>query len=368
MTKIPSLPQSVTFHLTENCNLRCLMCYFWGETGTSSNDSSGKKSAVMDFELAKKVISELSSVKPFYSLFGGEPLTYPHLEELITRIKRAGSIVDTPTNGTLLTENASMLVRTGFDSIRVSLDGPQEANDIQRGKGSYAKAIKGIETLYDEREKAGKKKPTISLIYTITNDNYNSIERLFLDDLDLIKIDWVTIQMQNFLTKSMGESYAKLLRSKFDITSDKYWKAMVRSPEDFATINTEELTRQVKSVVAKLDSYHKNYLLLPPTFSPANISAYLGAKWEKMDDIYKTCSSPWNSIDITASGDVAPCHIFYDLVFGSLYENNIYDIWNGEKFKKFRNYFSQKNLLPVCPGCCILYLSGKKFRKLAKSN
>ena len=368
MLKYSSLPRNVTLHLTENCNLRCKMCYFWGETGTSSNDLSGKKPAVMDFELAKKIISELSSVTPFYSLFGGEPLTYPFLEELIIRIKKTGSIVDTPTNGTLLAKNASMLVRTGFDSIRVSLDGPQDVNDIQRGKGSYAKAIKGIETLYNEREKAGKKKPTISLIYTITNDNYTSLEKLFLDDLDLNKIDWVTIQMQNFLTEIMGKTYAKILKGEFGINSDKYWKAMVRSPDDFANLDTEELSRQVKSVIVKLDSMHKNYLLLPPTFSSVNIKAYLGAKWEEMTDIYKTCLSPFTSIDITASGDIAPCHIFYDLVLGNLSKNCISDIWNGEKFKKFRDYFSQNNLLPVCSGCCILYLSGKKFRKLAKSN
>ena len=79
MLKDSSLPRNVTLHLTENCNLRCKMCYFWGETGTSSNNLSGKKPAVMDFELAKKIISELSSVTPFYILFGGEPLTYPFL-------------------------------------------------------------------------------------------------------------------------------------------------------------------------------------------------------------------------------------------------------------------------------------------------
>jgi radical SAM protein with 4Fe4S-binding SPASM domain len=367
MPKLASLPSSVTLHLTENCNLRCKMCYFWGETGTSSNDPSGKKLNVMDYGLPKKIISELSSVKPFYSLFGGEPLTYPHLEELIIGIKNAGSIVDTPTNGTLLAKNASMLVRTGFDSIRVSLDGPQNANDIQRGKGSYAKAIKGIETLYNERKKAGKKNPTISLIYTITNDNYTSIEKLFLEELDLSKIDWVTIQMQNFLTESMGESYANLLKSEFGITSDKYWKAMVRSPEDFADIDTEVLSRQVKNTIAKLDSRHKNYLLLPPTFSAGNIKAYLRAKWDEMTDVYKTCLSPWTSIDITASGDIAPCHIFYDLVLGNLNNNTISEIWNGENFQKFRNCFSRNNLLPVCSGCCILYLSGKRFRKLALS-
>lgn len=367
MPKLPSLPSSVTFHLTENCNLRCKMCYFWGETGTSSNDTSGKKLVTLDFNLAKRIISELSVVKPFYSLFGGEPLTYPYLEELISRIKKAGSSVDTPTNGTLLTNHASMLVRTGFDSVRVSLDGPQEYNDIQRGKGSYEKAINGIETLYGEREKQGKKKPAISIIYTVTNDNYLSIEKFFLDELDLNKIDWITIQVQNYLTQDMGESYAKILKSEFGITSDKYWKSMVRTPEHFASINTEIIARQVKNVIEKLISMRKNYLLLPPTYSGANIKAYLGANWEEMVDKYKTCSSPWNSIDITASGDVAPCHIFYDLTLGNVRDKSVSEIWNGERFQMFRKYFSQNDLLPVCYGCCILYLSGKKFRKLAKS-
>lgn len=26
-------PTQVSLHLTEACNLRCTMCYFWGETG-----------------------------------------------------------------------------------------------------------------------------------------------------------------------------------------------------------------------------------------------------------------------------------------------------------------------------------------------
>jgi radical SAM protein with 4Fe4S-binding SPASM domain len=113
---------------------------------------------------------------------------------------------------------------------------------------------------------------------------------------------------------------------------------------------------------------HKNYLLLPPTFSSGNLKAYLGGKWEEMVDNYKTCLSPWSSIDITASGDIAPCHIFYDLVMGNLNNNTIYEIWYSEKFQKFRKYISQNYLLPICYGCCILYLSGKRFKKLTKLN
>ena len=136
------LPQSIVLHLTETCNLRCKMCYFWGENG-AYKQAKGAKPKVMDFELAKKIINDLASSKPkpWYSLFGGEPLTYPYLEELCLAIQEKGSFFEISTNGTLISEHAKMLVRTGVGQVKVSIDGPKDVNDKQRGKGSYDKAI-----------------------------------------------------------------------------------------------------------------------------------------------------------------------------------------------------------------------------------
>ncbi len=114
LTKIKP-PSSVGLHLTEACNLRCKMCYFWGESGAYTKNKSKPK--VLDFDILKNLVEELTKVKakPFYSLFGGEPLTYPHLEELILAIKETKAFIDTPTNGILLGEYAKILVRSGFD-------------------------------------------------------------------------------------------------------------------------------------------------------------------------------------------------------------------------------------------------------------
>ncbi len=72
-------PATVILHLTETCNLRCRICYYWGETGAYSRAGAGEKPKILDLELVKEVIKELGSSrsKPWYSLFGGEPLTYP---------------------------------------------------------------------------------------------------------------------------------------------------------------------------------------------------------------------------------------------------------------------------------------------------
>ena len=352
------LPSSITLHLTEACNLRCKMCYYWGETGRYIDTDARENPAVLDIGLAKRVIDELAPAKPSYSLFGGEPLMYPHLEELIRAVKSAGSGIDMPTNGTLLARSASMLVETGFDSVRVSLDGPGEISNSQRGPGSYEKAIAGIEALHAAKEEAGSTTPITSVIYTVTPENHTSIERLFLHDLDLSTLGWITIQMQNFLTPEMGEGYARMLESEFGITDDRFWRGMLRSPGDFAGMDVAELTRQVGAVGDRLQELGKGLLLLPPTFSEENITAYLGAKWDEMTDRYTGCAVPWSSADITAAGDVAPCHVFYDFLVDNLQERSFVEIWNGENYRKFRAYMKSHGLMSACPGCCILFLAG----------
>ena len=366
LEKISNLPRVVTLQLTEACNLRCKMCYYWGETGCYSNAEPGRKPETLDFELLKEVIEYLSPVKPFYSLFGGEPLLYPQLEELILKVKGLGSVIDTPTYGTMLSEHAAMLVRTGFDSVRISIDGPREVNDAQRGKGSYDKAMAGIETLYHEKLRVGKRTPFIDVIYTITPTNYLSIEQFFLEELNLSAIDRVSIQMVNFLTAEMGESYSQFLKSEFDLTSERYWRGLLRSPDDFKGMDVNELATQVKKVRKRLSALGKSILLLPPTFSRENLSAYLKADWNSMTDQYRSCLVPWFGVDITATGDLAPCHVYYDLVIGNLYEQSFEEIWNGDKYQRFREYMLQNKFMSICPGCCILYLEGKKKRKRDK--
>jgi len=363
MPKIPSLPRNITLHLTENCNLRCKICYYWGETGAYSTSQTNQKPKTLNFEIIRNLIRELAIVKPTYSLFGGEPLLYPYFEELIDEIKKNNSFVNTPTNGTLLSDNAELLVKKEFDLVRVSLDGPRDINDKMRGVGSYEKAIQGINDLFEVKEKNKAKKPLIDIIYTVTPDNFMVIEEFFLQDLDISKLDRITIQMQNYITKQMGEDYAEFLSSEFGIQSDTYWKGLVRLPSEFNKIDRTELSKQVNRVRTYYSSQNKYAVLLPPTFSSQNLEAYLTSNWDQMTDVYEKCIIPWVSTEIVANGDVAPCHIFYDLVLGNLYENSITDIWNGEKYKKFRDYMELKKFMPICPGCCILYLAGKKLRK-----
>jgi radical SAM protein with 4Fe4S-binding SPASM domain len=345
------------------------MCFFWGEHGVYKNSKQRIKPKVMDLELAKKLINEmdLAKPKPWYSLFGGEPLIYSYLEELCLSLKEKGNFFEITTNGTLIKKLAPMLIRTGVGQVKISIDGPKNINDSQRGVGSYDKAIEGMKILHQEKLETGSKTPYISIIYTITPENYNYIEEFFLNnkDLDLSALNYVGFDMQNFITQEMGLAYAKWLKSEFGMQNSEYWKGFVQPLCDFEKMDIEELVSQLNKVLGYLEQNNVNNHCIPPTISTKNLSAYFKADWKNMEDLYEKCQMPWISVDITASGDVAPCHTIYDLRMGNLHEKSFKEIWFSEKYQKLRDYISQYKFTPFCNiGCVGLYLGGQKKSKV----
>jgi radical SAM protein with 4Fe4S-binding SPASM domain len=158
----------------------------------------------------------------------------------------------------------------------------------------------------------------------------------------------------------MGLAYSKLLKEKFNITSETNWRGLLRNTEDFNEINTIAVAHQIEKIKIRFRELNKNLIFLPPTYSPENLSAYFTAHWNAMTDKYISCPVPWAACDITANGDVAQCHVFYDLVMGNLHEQSFEEIWNGVNYQRFREYMNEHKFMSICPGCCILYLAGQK--------
>lgn len=103
--------------LTTECNYRCKYCFAEGEID--------KKSRVLDINKLKKVILVgkefgINSIK----LTGGEPLLYPHMEELLAYIREIGiNYIDLTTNISLLTKNnIELLNKYNVNAITLSLN------------------------------------------------------------------------------------------------------------------------------------------------------------------------------------------------------------------------------------------------------
>lgn len=346
----PAAPRWIFLQLLENCNLRCRMCYEWGDSGAYKN--TRLKRLKLDQVLG--IIDDFKAERPYYELFGGEPLLYPRVERVFAAIRDAGSQVHFPTNGTLLAEHAEMLVETQPHRVWVSLDGPPAVNDAQRGLGVFEQAVGGIETLHERRMAKGGRTPQIGVSTVVTPGNQHAIADLYLNQLDLDHIDCISIELQAYMTPAEHGEYEDFLRSSWDISGAPIASGFVCEQHSFAEMDAAHIADQIAQIekaAAARGIYVNKY---PKIATPENIENYFRGNWREMAGLKKRCPFPWISAEVSARGEVTTCHAFYDLSMGNIAEQSLRDIWNGERYGKFRSEM-RKGLLPICHACCLYY-------------
>jgi MoaA/NifB/PqqE/SkfB family radical SAM enzyme len=145
------------FELTNKCNLNCKWC------------GVKKGSSVLSFSRIKSVIDRNN---PKYVEFtGGEPLLRKDIFKLIDYCKSKGMFVSINTNGTLINERNAGKINA--DIVRISIDGTEKINDKIRGKGSFRKAVKGLNSL-----KKFNKKSKIIISTAIGKDNKDEARKI----------------------------------------------------------------------------------------------------------------------------------------------------------------------------------------------
>jgi radical SAM protein with 4Fe4S-binding SPASM domain len=349
-----STPKWIFLQLLENCNLRCRMCYEWGDSGAYKNKAHLKR---LELEEVLTVIEEFKNEKPYYELFGGEPLLYPRIDRVLAAIRDAGSLVHIPTNGTLLSDHVEMLIDTAPHRIWVSLDGPPDINDAQRGDGVFAKAIAGIELLHQRRTTQGRDRPQICVSTVVTNINQHALSDLFLKSLDLAMIDAVSIELQAFLTPGEHHSYVALIQQRWGVDGAPIASGFVSQPHAFDGMDAEMIAAQIRDISRECERRGIYLNTYPRALTAANIRSYFAARRSEVEGAKPRCPFPWISAEISANGDVTTCHAFYDVSLGNIRQTSLRDIWRGEAYKKFRADL-RKGLLPICPACCLYYNNG----------
>jgi MoaA/NifB/PqqE/SkfB family radical SAM enzyme len=131
-------PLFASYNVTSRCNMRCAFCEWW-------------KNEMPELS-TKKALAAIDSVcnlgAPFFDLSGGEPLLRKDLIVLAKRVASHGCLVSMNSNGTLLTKDKIDDVANVFDTVVISLDGPEKIHDKIRGvAGTYKKAVNAIRLL-----------------------------------------------------------------------------------------------------------------------------------------------------------------------------------------------------------------------------
>ncbi|MBP7126043.1 radical SAM protein [Myxococcota bacterium] len=132
--------------VTRRCNLACAYC---GSSCTGEGPGTELEAAEW-IEVIDQVARDFDPRSIMVAVTGGEPLLKPGILRVFEALRDRGFAYGMVTNGLLLDASfARALVQARMGSISVSLDGPPEINDAQRGPGAFDRAARAIRLLQE---------------------------------------------------------------------------------------------------------------------------------------------------------------------------------------------------------------------------
>jgi radical SAM protein with 4Fe4S-binding SPASM domain len=284
------MPLSVSAELTNNCNLHCPECL-------SGSGQMKREHGFMDIGLFNKVIKELSPYLYNMNLyFQGEPMLHPSFFSFLENCKNTRMVVST--NGHFLfRENAEKIVRTGLSKLIISLDGiNQFAYSAYRRDGSVNTVIDGIINVTNAKKKINSP---------------------------------LKIEIQ-FLVNRINEHQIPQIKELA-----KWLKASLRF-KSMQIINQEEIGSWMPSMGRFRRYKIKN------------------GKYIIKNSLPDRCARLWLNPVITWDGKVIPCCFDKnaEYVMGDLNCDSFSEIWDGPKYRIFRNsILSGRHMIEICRNC-----------------
>jgi len=340
-----SFPLSqISLKITNKCNLRCKMCAQWGEKGYNLHKSWNEINEVVPLDVYKKMVDDVEHLNPIIYIWGGEPFLYKDLMPLVSYMKEKKFIVSVVTNGVKLKENAEEIVDKEWEVLMLSLDGNKEAHDEIRGvDGCFDTLAKGIAEVQRIKKLKNKTLPYVMIFITISKDNAGIIDKI-MEIGDEIGADNIIIYYSWFTTEEIGNTHVSLFQEKLDCTPEA-WKGYLL---DYNQIDIEALQESVRRVKNK--KFKFPYMFIPD-IPIESIPDY----YKHPDKLfgYDNCVAPWLIAEVMPNGDVAPCRDYPDYIVGNIRENSIVDIFNNDRYRKFRTVLKESGgLFPICARCC----------------
>ncbi len=335
----------VDMKITNACNLRCEMCGQWGESGWHLTHPTEFIKEIVPLDRYKQMVDEISSFKPWIYIWGGEPFLYPDLLPLLRYMKMKDLVISIVTNGTKLMKHAEDLVEIGCDILMVSIDGPRDTHDKVRGaKGTFDKILAGLNVIQEEKKKHSSFKPYMIILATVSKDNAHNLDEVFQIAED-IHIDGLVAYYAWFQTEESCGRHETIMQEKLDTKpiSPRGWIW------NYDQIDTDALVHSVKRIKSRKWTFP---YLFAPQLEYEDIPRYYREHGNLFG--YRKCVNPWTIIEIMPNGDVATCRDYPDYVVGNIKEDNILNIWNNERYRKFRTVLKKEGIFPICSRCCEL--------------
>jgi hypothetical protein len=220
---VGSMPSRLYIECTAACNISCNQACCAPETGITRTRQAG----MLDYDLFTRVVDEGGPSVGRIDFFNyGEAFLHKRALDMVEYIKSRHPHVYlyTSTNGLALTEDgARRLARSGIDEVTFSIDGATPESYVKyRQRGDFAKAIRNLTALCDEKRKNGFDVPFVNWRYILFthNDSDEEMElaRKMAAEIGVDRLSWeITDHPENMFSRRFVPGTPDFDRIQYEI-------------------------------------------------------------------------------------------------------------------------------------------------------
>jgi radical SAM protein with 4Fe4S-binding SPASM domain len=230
-----------------------------------------------------------------------------------------GILVNTNTNATLLEEEAiQKICSVNIGEIGISIESPEKKTYEKIRKGAkFEEVMRNIKRL-TEKLKEENKKTIVSFAVTILKENVEDIPKFvkLAEEVGIKKIVFQTMQnKEDYLSKYSAKAKRQGIFDLAERVKEKVEEAMEIAKDRGISLIFDEGKGSI------------------------------GCVW------------PWRSIYISWNGYATACCKILDYrspYLGNILKEDLWKVWNGEEYQKFRNLLRDRKAPIPCRGCSMI--------------
>jgi len=322
-------PHCVFIEVTNHCNLLCETC--------PRTFVAYEEPQTLSWENFLKIADQFPDMERAVLHGIGEPLINKDLPRMIAHLKARGVYVLFNTNATLLSADwARALIQSGLDEIRCSIDGadPKTYAEI-RGAPLLHKIVKNLTEFMRIQKEMGASTPRASVWMTGMKENIGELPALLR------------------LAAQMGVPELYVQRMVYSADSPEPPGMMDAGHGLFDDYNQE-----IERIIAQSEIVAAELGIIFKASGGTNPRRSLEASRKADPHPWQACMRPWTTAYITANGNALPCCIapfattdYESLKLGNVFEKPFVEIWNDERYQKWRTELLSDKPHPACAGC-----------------
>ena len=320
---VAALPRSLYLETTNRCDSECQTCIRTFRTLEPPKD--------LTLEEVRRIVDQFPRLERVVLHGIGEPLLNREIFEIIAYLKSREATVVFNSDAISLTERrAERLIESGLDEYRVSMDAAtRETYRVIRGVDQFERVTRNVQRLMARARPMGRATPRVSLWFTASRVNLEELPA-FVRLAAALGVGEVYVQRLVFNGLGLATE-ANSLHTRLQARE----RALLEA--------AEALARELG--VALVASG-----LTTPLASLTGTNA--------ADRHWAGCQRPWTLSYVTANGHVLPCCIspwvardYQALILGNALAQPFGEIWNGERYRRFRTNFESESPPDPCRGC-----------------